>query len=54
MIAREPKIPPAGQPRLTEASDRLVKLYEEWGKPDKVAEWRARLAKPSAAAGKQR
>jgi hypothetical protein len=30
----------------------VVKLYEAWGKPDKVAEWRARLAKPSAAAGK--
>ena len=22
----------------------LVHLYESWGKPDKVAEWRARLA----------
>jgi eukaryotic-like serine/threonine-protein kinase len=54
MKAREPKIPPTGQPRFAEASERVVKLYEAWGKPDKVAESRARLAKPSAAAGKQR
>jgi eukaryotic-like serine/threonine-protein kinase len=54
MKAREPKIPPAGQPRFAEASERVVKLYEAWSRPDKVALWRARLAKPSAAAGKQR
>ena len=53
MKAREEKIPLTGKKRLTEAADRVVKLYEEWGKPDKVAEWRAKLAKPSAAGGKQ-
>jgi hypothetical protein len=31
----------------------VVKLYEAWDKPDKVALWRARLAKPSTAAGKE-
>jgi hypothetical protein len=30
----------------------VVKLYEVSNKPDKVAKWRARLAKPSAGAGK--
>jgi hypothetical protein len=25
---------------------RVVKLYETWGKPDKAAEWRAKLPKP--------
>jgi hypothetical protein len=50
--AREARIPPPGRPRFTEASERVVKLYEAWGKPEKAAEWRARLAKPSAA-GKQ-
>jgi hypothetical protein len=47
MKAREAKIPPPGRPRLTEAAERVVGLYEAWGKADKVAEWRARLAKPS-------
>jgi hypothetical protein len=51
--AREDRIPPPGMPRLTEASERVLKLYEAWGKPDKAAEWRARLAKPSAAAEKR-
>jgi serine/threonine-protein kinase len=47
MKAREARIPPPGKPRLTEAADRVVKLYEAWGKEDKAAEWRARLARPS-------
>ena len=47
MKAREAKIPPPGKPRLTEAAERVVKLYEDWGKKDKAAEWRAKLAKPS-------
>jgi hypothetical protein len=47
MKAREAKIPPPGKPRLTEAAERVVKVYEAWGKKDKAAEWRARLAKPS-------
>jgi tetratricopeptide (TPR) repeat protein len=47
MIAREAKIPPQGKPRLTEAGERVVKLYEAWGKTDKAAEWRAKLAKPA-------
>ena len=45
MKAREAKIPPPGKPRLAEAAVRVVKLYEDWGKPDKAAEWRAKLAK---------
>jgi serine/threonine-protein kinase len=53
MRAREARIPPPGRPRLTEAFERVLKLYEAWGQPDKVAEWRARLAKPSAAAEKR-
>ena len=53
MKAREARIPPPGMPRFTDASERVVKLYEAWGKPDKAAEWRAKVAKPSAAAGKQ-
>jgi len=47
MKAREAKIPPPGKPRFTEAAERVVRLYEEWGKKDKAAEWRTRLAKPT-------
>lgn len=28
----------------TEVIDRLAALYDAWGKPDKAAEWRAKLA----------
>jgi hypothetical protein len=28
------------QGRKGEALDRIVKLYEAWGKPEKAAEWR--------------
>jgi tetratricopeptide (TPR) repeat protein len=45
MKAREEKIPPVGKPRLTDAADRVVQLYEAWGKPKQAAEWRARLSK---------
>ena len=34
---------PQGNPRLTEAPERLVQLYGAWGKPDQAAEWRAKL-----------
>ncbi len=30
--------------RKREALERIVKLYEEWGKPDEAAAWRARLS----------
>ena len=54
MKAREAKIPPPGKPRLTDAAERVVQLYEAWGKKDKAAEWRAKLAKPSEAHKPQR
>ena len=43
MKAREAKIPPAGNPRLSEALERLVQLYDAWGKPEQAAAWRKRL-----------
>lgn len=30
--------------RLTEAAERLVQLYDEWGKPAEAAKWRKELA----------
>jgi eukaryotic-like serine/threonine-protein kinase len=29
---------------LDEAGERIVKLYQDWGKPDKAAEWKQKLA----------
>ncbi len=49
MKASEKSIPPPGKPRLTEAAERVIKLYEVWGKKDKAAKWLAKLAKPSEA-----
>jgi hypothetical protein len=40
-------VPPA---ELNRALDRLIKLYEAWGKPEKATEWRAKrdqLHKPA-------
>jgi hypothetical protein len=43
MKAREAAIPPPGRPRLVEAAERVVRLYEAWGKPEQAAAWKARL-----------
>jgi hypothetical protein len=34
------KIPPQAKSRLSEAADRLIKLYEAQGKPEEAAKWR--------------
>jgi tetratricopeptide (TPR) repeat protein len=44
MKEREAKIPASLKHELTDASERVVRLYEEWGKPKKAADWRAKLA----------
>jgi len=41
--AREAKIPASGKSWLTEAGERVVKLYEEWGHPAEAREWRKKL-----------
>ena len=47
--ARVGKNPAGSEKRLAEASERIVPLYEAWGKKDKAEEWRARLAKRTPA-----
>jgi serine/threonine protein kinase len=37
------KLPEIGKPRFQRAGERIVALYEAWGKPDKASEWRAKL-----------
>jgi len=49
MKVRETKIPPASKARLTKAGERIVQLYEAWGKKEKAEEWRKRLAQPADA-----
>jgi serine/threonine protein kinase len=43
MKAREETIPPLSRDRLTEALERLLQLYEGWGKPDEAGKWRKEL-----------
>ena len=31
---------------LTEAGERIIQLYESWGRPKQAARWRARLSIP--------
>ncbi len=47
MKGREAKIPEQGAPRLNEAAERVIDLYEAWDKKDKAALWRAKLGRPS-------
>ena len=41
---REENSPTYAGHRIAAAGQRVVRLYEAWGKPEKAAEWRARLA----------
>jgi tetratricopeptide (TPR) repeat protein len=42
---RATKIPAPLKHHLTEAGERVVRLYDDWGKPDEAAKWRAKLAR---------
>jgi eukaryotic-like serine/threonine-protein kinase len=44
--AREAKIPAPDKARLPEAAERVLKLYEAWGKTDQATMWKAKLAMP--------
>jgi hypothetical protein len=41
--AREAKIPALGKPSLARAAQRVVRLYEAWGKSDQAAAWKMKL-----------
>jgi eukaryotic-like serine/threonine-protein kinase len=43
MKAREARIPAQGKPRLSEATERVVRLHEAWGKPEQAKAWKAKL-----------
>jgi serine/threonine protein kinase len=42
MKARAAKMPAGIRVRLTAARERLVQLYEDWGKPSEAAQWRTK------------
>ncbi|QEH35100.1 hypothetical protein OJF2_36450 [Aquisphaera giovannonii] len=42
-------IPAADRPAVSRARDRLVKLYEAWGKPEQAAKWKADAPKSAPA-----
>ena len=46
MKEREAKIPAAAKVELTKAGELIVELYNSWGRPEKAAEWRTKLARP--------
>ena len=46
MKAREGKIPALGKPPLAEAAKRVVRLYEDWGKSEQAAAWKAKVGMP--------
>src|SRR5262249_20188304 len=46
MSAREVRIPVPGRSHLREAAQRVVHLYEEWGKPAEAAAWKAKVGMP--------
>jgi tetratricopeptide (TPR) repeat protein len=48
MKARAKTIPPKDKARLTEALERLVRLYDTWGKPEQAAAWRQKLEQAKA------
>jgi eukaryotic-like serine/threonine-protein kinase len=53
MKQRATKIPNEGKHRLAEALDRLVQLYDAWGKPNEATRWRRELETVKADAKSQ-
>jgi serine/threonine protein kinase len=51
--ARAAKVPELSRPRIAEARARIIDLYESWGKPEKVREWRREPAHESGASAKK-
>jgi hypothetical protein len=41
--ARAAKVPTADKPRLPEAAERVVRLYEAWGRPEQAKAWKEKL-----------
>ncbi len=46
MTGRAGRIPAPERFRLREAAERVVRLYEGWGRPDRAADWKVKLGMP--------
>jgi hypothetical protein len=46
MKARESRIGVQERSRLREAAERVVRLYEEWNKPEQAAAWKVKVGMP--------
>jgi hypothetical protein len=46
LSTREATIPAPNRVVLEQAVERIVQLYEAWGKPELAADWRNRLRRP--------
>ena len=44
LMQRKSAIPTFNQSRVPEAGERIVKLYQDWGKPDQAGKWRQQLS----------
>jgi hypothetical protein len=44
--ARQAKIPAPSRARVSEATERVVRLYDSWGNSDRAAAWKIRLGMP--------
>ena len=43
MVQRKATIPAASRFKLEQAGEWIVRLYQDWGKPEKAAEWTQKL-----------
>ena len=48
LLQREATIPFEQRRTVGDAAERIAQLYEKWGKPEKAAEWRAKVRKPGS------
>jgi len=53
MVERQASIPAASRPDLESSGIRLIQLYQNWGKPEKAAEWSRKLEGSRVAAGQK-
>lgn len=49
MLQRQATISAPSRSTLASAGQLIVQFYQDWGKPDKVAEWKQRLQTPTSA-----
>jgi hypothetical protein len=54
MRQRQATIPSGDRSALDEAGQGIVKLYQNWGKPEKAAEWQQRLQATELAGSRER